>query len=315
MTRFTIRRLVQGLLVMWIVATTVFIVFRVVPGDPAAITLGFDAPPEAFEALRDRLGLNDPLVIQYVRWMGDLLRGDLGTSISHGDASVSSLVFPALWRTLELAVLSILLAVVIAVPLGMLAAIREGTWIDHSARVVTTLGFSMPTYVLAIALLLVFAELFPILPPGGYVPFTADPLKHLSLLILPVATIGIVTAARLTRFMRAGMIEVLSADYVRTAKAKGLTDRTVHYRHAFRNAAIPLMTEVGVSFGLLVGGMVVIEQIFTWPGLGWLMIQSIVTRAFDVVQVAVLVSAAAFVIVNIVVDIVYSVLDPRISRS
>jgi peptide/nickel transport system permease protein len=315
MTRFIIRRLLQGLLVMFIVATTVFIVFRVVPGDAATITLGFDAPPEAAAALRERLGLSDPLIVQYGRWMSDLLQGDLGTSISHGGATVSSLVFPALWRTLELAVLSIMLAVLIAIPLGMAAAIKEGTWIDHVVRVGTTLGFSMPTYVLGIGLLLIFAEIFPILPPGGYVSFVDDPLRHLSLLILPVVTIGTVTAARLARFMRAGMLEVLNADYVRTARSKGLAERTINYRHGFRNASIPLLTEIGVSFGLLVGGMVVIEQIFTWPGLGWLMIQSILTRAFDVVQAAVLVSAAAFVVVNIVVDIAYSFLDPRISRS
>ena len=146
-------------------------------------------------------------------------------------------------------------------------------------------------------------------------PFSEDPLRHLSQLVLPVITIGTVTAARLTRFMRAGMLEVLHADYVRTARAKGLEQRRINYRHALRNASIPLLTEVGVSFGLMVGGMVVIEQIFTWPGLGWLMIQSILTRAFDVVQVAVLVSAAAFVIVNLMVDLAYSWLDPRISRA
>lgn len=315
MIRYLTRRVLHGLLVMWIVATAVFVIFRIVPGDPAAMTLGFDAPPEAYDALRTQLGLNDPLIQQYGRWMGNLLHGDLGTSITHGGARVSSLVFPALWRTLELAILSMVLAVAIAIPLGMLSAIKEGTWIDHGARVSTTLGFSMPTYVLGIGLLLVFAQVFPILPPGGYVPFAKDPVRHLSLLVLPVITIGTVTAARLARFMRAGMLEVLSADYVRTARSKGLTERRINYRHAFRNAAIPLLTEAGVSFGLLVGGMVVIEQIFTWPGLGWLMIQSILTRAFDVVQVAVLVSAAAFVIINLLVDLAYSWLDPRISRT
>lgn len=315
MTRFILRRLAQGLIVMWMVATAVFVIFRIVPGDPAAITLGFDAPPEAYEALREELGLNDPLLTQYVNWMGDLVRGDLGTSISQQNAQVSDLVFPALGRTVELAALSILLAIVIAVPLGMWAALREGTWVDHSVRFATTLGFSMPSYVLAIGLLLLFADVYPILPPGGYVSFTEDPVQHLKLLVLPVVTIGLVTAAPLTRFMRAGMLEVLHADYVRTARAKGLEPRRINYRHAFRNASIPLVTEIGVSFGLLVGGTVVIEQIFTWPGLGWLMIQSILNRAFDVVQVAVLITAAAFVTVNLIVDIVHSWLDPRITRS
>ncbi len=279
------------------------------------MTLGLDAPPEAYEALREEMGLNDPLHIQYFRWMGNLARGDFGKSITHGNAEVSSLVFPALGRTLELTTISILLAVLVALPLGMISAIREGTWVDHVARVLTTLGFSMPTYVMGIGLLILLVEVFPLLPPGGYVPFGEDPVKHLSQLIMPVVTIGSVTAARLTRFMRAGMLEVLSADSVRTARAKGLTERRVNYWHAFRNAAIPLITEVGVNFGLLVGGMVVIEQIFTWPGLGWLMIQSILNRAFDVVQIAVLVSAATFVIINLLVDLTYSWLDPRISRS
>ncbi len=315
MRYYIARRLLQGVLVMWMVATAVFVIFRIVPGDPAAMTLGFDAPPEAYEAVRRQLGLEDPLLVQYLRWMGNLLRGDLGVAVTQRNVSVASLVFPALLRTLELATLSIIVAVAIAVPLGMIAAIRAGSWIDHIVRFVTTLGFSMPSYVLAIALLLVFGDIFAILPPGGYTSFGDDPVEHLKLLVMPVLTIGTVTAAPLTRFMRAGMLDVLHADYVRTARAKGVEEHRIRYRHAFRNAAIPLTTEVGVSFGMLVGGMVVIEQIFVWPGLGWLMIQSILTRSFDVVQAAVLISAAFFVLINLIVDIGYSILDPRISRS
>jgi len=313
--RYVARRLLQGLVVMWMVATAVFVIFRIVPGDPAAMTLGFDAPPETYRLLRAQLGLDQSLVRQYLDWLGNLARGDLGVAISQRNLPVSELVFPALLRTLELAAFSILLAVAIAVPAGIIAAIRENSPVDHAVRFLTTLGFSMPTYVLAIGLLLVFADIWPILPPGGYVPFTEDPVRHLKLLVMPTLTIGLVTAAPLTRFMRAGMLEVLGADYIRTARSKGVPERRINYRHAFRNAAIPLVTEIGVSFGMLVGGMVVIEQIFTWPGLGWLMIQSILTRAFDVVQVAVLLTAAAFVLVNLVVDIAYSWLDPRITRS
>jgi len=315
MKRYIARRLLHGVVVMWMVATAVFVIFRIVPGDPAAMTLGFDAPPEAYAAVRLQLGLDDPLIVQYFRWIGNLLKGDLGIAVTQRNSPVSELVFPALFRTLELATLSILLAVAIAIPMGMLAAIREGRWIDHVIRFVTTLAFSMPTYVLAIGLLIVFADVWAVLPPGGYVTFVEDPVKHLKLLVLPVVTIGTVTAAPLTRFMRAGMLGVLQADYVRTARSKGVEERRIRYRHAFRNAAIPLMTEVGISFGMLVGGMVVIEQIFAWPGLGWLMIQSILTRSFDVVQAAVLLSAAFFVVINLVVDIAYSKLDPRIARS
>jgi peptide/nickel transport system permease protein len=315
MRRYLARRLLQGVLVMWMVATAVFVIFRVVPGDPASMTLGFDAPPEAYRAVRKELGLDDPLIVQYLRWLGNLVRGDLGTAVTQRNRPVAELVLPALVRTLELATLSIIVAVAIAVPLGMWAALREGRWIDHIVRFATTLGFSMPSYVLAIGLLLVFSDIVPILPPGGYASLGDDVVVHLKSLVLPVVTIGVVTAAPLTRFMRAGMLEVLHADYVRTARAKGLADRRIHYRHAFRNAATPLLTEIGVSFGMLVGGMVVVEQIFAWPGLGWLMIQSILTRSFDVVQAAVLVSAAFFVVINLLVDLAYTKLDPRIARS
>lgn len=314
MSRYLLRRFAQGLLVMFIVASAVFVIFRMVPGDPAAITLGFDAPPEARAALRAEMGLDRPMIVQYLDWLWHLVRGDLGRSITHGNAPVAGLVFPALWRTVELAALSMLLAVALAVPLGMISAIKVGSLADQVIRVFSTLGFSMPTYVLGIAALIVFVELIPVLPAGGYVPFFDDPVRHVRLLILPVGTVGIVMAARLTRFMRAGMLDVLNQDYIRTAHAKGATERRVHYRHALRNGSVALVTETGVNFGLLIGGMVVIEQIFTWPGLGWLMIQSVLNRAFDVVQVAVLISAAVFVVVNLLVDLSYSILDPRIAR-
>ncbi len=311
--RYVVHRLLHGALVLWIVATAVFCLFRVIPGDAATMTLGFDAPPEARAALRAEMGLDKPLHVQYATWLFNLLRGDLGRSATHGNAPVASLVFPSLWRTMELASLSMVIAVVIALPLGMVAALRVDSPVDHLARVVTTLGFSMPTYVLGIAALLVFAELIPVLPSAGYVSPTEDLVLHLKYLVLPAASVGLVLAARLARFMRAGMLDVLGQDYIRTAHAKGLSGWRVNARHTLPNAMLAFVTEVGVNFGLLIGGMVVIEQIFTWPGLGWLMIQSTLNRAYDVVQVAVLLSAAAFVLVNLIVDLSYGVLDPRIA--
>lgn len=311
--RYVVQRLLHGGLVLWIVATAVFLLFRVVPGDPATMTLGFDAPPEARAALRAEMGLDKPLHSQYATWIFNLLRGNLGRSATHGNAPVASLVFPSLWRTLELASLSMVVAIGIALPLGVVSAVRVDSPVDHLARVATTIGFSMPTYVLGIAALLVFAEMIPLLPSAGYVPPSEDPVLHLKHLVLPATSVGLVLAARLARFMRAGMLDVLSQDYVRTAYAKGLPSMRVNIRHALPNAILAFVTEVGVNFGLLIGGMVVIEQIFTWPGLGWLMIQSTLNRAYDVVQVAVLISAAAFVIVNLLVDLSYSVLDPRIA--
>ena len=311
--KFVAQRLLHGGLVLWIVATAVFFLFRVIPGDPAAMTLGFDAPPEALAALRAEMGLDKPLHVQYATWLFNLARWDLGRSATSGNAPVASLVFPSLWRTLELASLSMLVAIGIALPLGMVSALRVGSAIDQLVRVVTTIGFSMPTYVLGIAALLVFAEMIPLLPSAGYVPPSEDLVLHIKYLILPAASVGLVMAARLARFMRAGMLDVLSQDYVRTAYAKGLPGWRVNARHALPNAILAFVTEVGVNFGLLIGGMVVIEQVFTWPGLGWLMIQSTLNRAYDVVQIAVLISAAAFVIVNLLVDLSYGAMDPRIA--
>lgn len=314
MVRYLFGRLLQGIVVLLVTATAVFVIFRIVPGDPAAITLGFDSSPEARAALRAEMGLDQPLSVQYRVWMGNILRGDLGRSITHGNAPVSSVVFPALWKTVELAAAGMAFSLLIAIPLGLVAAVRVGSRVDQVIRVFSTLGFSMPTYVLGIALLILFAQVFPVLPSGGYVPFRTDPMGHVRLLILPVATVGLVMSARLARFMRAGMLDVLNQDYIRTAYAKGLPSSRVNYVHGLRNGSLALVTEVGVNFGLLIGGMVVIEQIFTWPGLGWLMIQSVLNRAYDVVQAAVLVAAAVFVGINLMVDLLYSVLDPRISQ-
>jgi peptide/nickel transport system permease protein len=315
MVRYLLGRLVQGMVVLLVTATAVFVIFRIVPGDPAAITLGMEFTEEARDLLRAEMGLNQPLGVQYLDWLGKLARGDLGRSITHANAPVSSVVFPALWRTVELAGFAMGFALLLAIPLGLISAVRVGSGIDRVIRVFSTLGFSMPTYVLGIAMLVLFAQVFPVLPSGGYVPFRADPAEHVRLLVLPVATVGLVMSARLARFMRAGMLDVLSQDYIRTAYAKGLPPSRVNYLHALRNGSLALVTEVGVNFGLLIGGMVVIEQIFTWPGLGWLMIQSVLNRSYDVVQAAVLVSAAVFIVINLMVDLLYSVLDPRISRN
>lgn len=297
---------------MWIVATTVFFIFRVLPGDVTTMILGIEASEAAREALREQLGLNDPLPLQYLQWLFGLIRGDLGTSAMHAGAPVSSLVFPAFVRSIELAALSTALATAVAVPLGILAATSKRRWVDSVTRFLSTLGFSVPTYVLGIVLILLFSLQFRLLPPGGFVPFFEDPWRHIQFLILPVSTVAIVTSARLTRFMRASMLEEIEKDYRRTAMGKGLALREVYYKHCLRNSLIPLITEAGVNFGLLIGGMVIIEQIFGWPGLGWLMIQSVFGRAFEVVQAAVILAAAALIAVNVVVDLAYTRIDPRI---
>lgn len=301
------------LLVMWMVATLVFFIFRILPGDPAQMILGLEPSKASLEAVRATMGLDRPLLVQYGDWLFRAVQGDLGRSTTQGNMPVSTLVFPALGRTLELAFLGLIIGLLISVPVGVLAARRVGTWVDQVARLFALAGYSMPSYWLAILLMLLFSYRYGVLPAGGYTNPGDGLLQHVRHLVLPVVTVGVVTAAVLTRFMRAGMLEVLRLDYVRTARAKGLAQARVVYGHALRNALLPFVTVVGVNFGALVGGMVVTEQVFAWPGLGWLIIQSITVRSYAVVQGAVLMTAAVFVLVNLIVDVLYAFIDPRIS--
>lgn len=313
MARFVSARLMHMLLVMWMVATLVFFIFRILPGDPAQMILGLEPSKASLEAVRATMGLDRPLLVQYGDWLLRAVQGDLGRSTTQGNMPVSTLVFPALGRTLELAFLGLIIGLLISVPVGVLAARRVGTWVDQVARLFALAGYSMPSYWLAILLMLLFSYRYGVLPAGGYINPGDSLLQHVRHLVLPVVTVGVVTAAVLTRFMRAGMLEVLRLDYVRTAKAKGLAQARVVYGHALRNALLPFVTVVGVNFGALVGGMVVTEQVFAWPGLGWLIIQSITVRSYAVVQGAVLMTAAVFVLVNLIVDVLYAFIDPRIS--
>ena len=311
--RFIAERLFHMTIVMWLVATLVFFIFRVLPGDPAQLVLGLEPNRASLEALREQMGLNRPLYVQYADWLWHVVQGDLGLSISQGNRPVASLIFPALWRTLELAAIGIVIGLLVSIPLGILAARRAGTWVDQVTRLLALVGFSLPSYWLAILLMLAFSYHWNLLPAGGYVAPNEDFGRHLRHLVLPSITVGVVMSAVLTRFMRSGMLEVLRLDYVRTAHAKGLSPANVVYRHALRNAMIPFITVVGINFGALTGGMVVTEQVFAWPGLGWLIIQSITVRSYAVVQGAVLITAALFVTINLIVDLLYAFIDPRVS--
>lgn len=310
--RFIFRRLLQVIPVLFVVGTVVFFAFRVVPGDPAQLALGVDATPEALAALRHEFGLDRPLVVQYAIWLGGVLRGDLGVSRLEGHRRVVDVLRPKIPVTLQLVVLGMTFALALAVPLGIAAAVKASSRIDQLARIVALLGFSTPSYWLAILLMLLFSLKLRWLPAGGYV----SPLEHLGqhvrFLVLPVITVGLIQAASLVRFLRAGMLEVLNLDYIRTARAKGLAERAVIYGHALKNSLISLITVLGTNIGALVGGLVVTEQIFAWPGLGWQMVTSIMTRDYQVVQGAVLYIALMFVTINLLVDICYVLLDPRI---
>lgn len=310
---FLVRRLLQMIVVMWFVATIVFVIFRLVPGNPAALIVGADASAEQLAAMEATLGLDRPLFQQYVSWGWGVLQGDFGAAFSSGGVEVSAILPPALFRTLELATLSMILALMIAVPLGVVAAVRAGSWLDQFVRAFAVTGFSLPAFVFALLLMNVFALRLGWLPVGGYVQPGTDLVGHLRTLVLPTVTVGLTMAGILVRFVYSSMLDVLRADYIRTARSKGVAEGAITLRHALRNAGIPVVTVAGLQFGLLVGGMVIVEVVFAWPGLGQLMVQAIATRSYNVVQAAVLVSAAVFVVVNTLVDVLYTVLDPRVS--
>jgi peptide/nickel transport system permease protein len=310
-TTYVLRRIVQLVPVLVIVSAVVFFVFRIIPGDMAVMRLGQNADPQSITAMRKLLGLDRPLYVQYVEWVGNAAHGDLGVSYIN-EQSVTSLVLQTFPATLELAVLGMLLALVLSVPMGILAALRRGSWLDHVARVLALVGFCMPRYWLAVLLIALLAVQVGWLPPAGYADLSADPVDNLRHAALPVLSLGLTIAAVQMRFLRASLLDVLGQDYVRTARAKGLAPRTVSLRHALKNALIPFVTVVGLELGSLMGGLVVVEQIFSWPGIGWLMINSITQRDYAVVQGSVLLIATGVVVINLVVDVLYGYLDPRI---
>ena len=314
MTAYLIRRLLATIPVMLLVATGVFLLLKLTPGDPAGIILGPDATEERREALRDSLGLNDPLPVQYVRWLGDAARGDLGDSLFLNQPVTSALLERA-EPTLLLTTFSTLVAVAVGLPLGIIAARRRGTWADVGAMAVAIVGISMPTFWLGLNLILVFAVRLKWLPVAGYAPLSDGLWESIRYIILPAITLGVAQAALLARMTRSMMLEVLNSDYVRTARAKGVGEFGVVIRHAFRNALLPVINVIGLIIAALLSGAVVTEQIFNIPGIGRLLIQAVGRRDVPLVQGTVLVISAMYVLVNLVVDIVAAALDPRVRRS
>ncbi|QPC43659.1 ABC transporter permease [Kaustia mangrovi] len=312
MTRYMIRRTLGALVVMWAVATLVFFMLRIVPGDPIAAML-FDAGDAgAVEALRHKLGLDQPIYVQYVKWFWNMAQGDLGASIYGSRVPVTQLIAEALPRTLSLAGLAFVLAVVIAVPAGLIAATKRNTVADHAVTFGAFLGLSMPDFWVGILLIIVFAANLQWLPAIGYVPLKEGFWPWLSHLILPSIAVGTAFSAIIARMIRSSMLEVLKTDYMRVARAKGLTRAMLILRHAFPNALIPVVTVMGIAFALLMAGAVVVENVFAIKGLGRLLIQGILNRDYPVVQGAILVVSAIFVFSNLLVDLLYTVIDPRI---
>jgi len=314
-TQYILRRLLQSLFIIWGCATLVFFMLRLIPGDPVVQMLGVEYTPEAADALRRKLGLDQPVHVQYVRWLGNVLTGDLGGSIASGE-TVSGAIATGLPKTLSLAGLSFLIAVVIAIPAGIVAALRRNSALDYAGSVIAFIGVSMPSFWFGIILILIFAVRLRWLPAVGYSELSEDGfVEWFKRLILPSVAIGAGYSAILMRFVRAGLLEVLASDYVRTARAKGARERTVVVRHALRNSLIPVVTVAGIQLALLLSGAVVTETVFSIRGIGRILVGAINDRDYPIVQGVILLIAVIFVLANLVVDVLYTFLDPRIRYS
>lgn len=311
MTAYILRRLILLMPVILIVGIVVFALIHLTPGDPAAVILGDQATPEAIDNLREQLGLKDPLPIQFLHWFGGVLQLDFGESIFIGEPVTKALLDRA-QPTILLTVYAMLFQIAVGVPAGVISAVRHNSIIDRVMTVVAISGAAIPTFFLGILLILFFAVRLGWLPSGGYTSLHEDPVKHFKTMLMPAFALGFSSAGLLARLVRSSMLDVMREDYVRTALAKGLPLRLVVIRHALRNALIPALTVIGTSVGALLGGAVVTETVFTIPGMGRLVVQSIARRDYPVIQGAVMVIAMTYVIVNLIVDLLYVYIDPRV---
>jgi peptide/nickel transport system permease protein len=311
MAYFALRRIVQTIPVLLLTSIIVFMLLRMIPGDPAITIAGTDASPEVLAAVRADLGLDRPIVVQYLIWIGNAIRGDLGHSY-HSKIDVTTLVMLKLPATVELALASFVFSLVLAVPLGLIAGLKVRTRVDMAISALTAFGTGLPNFWIGILFILLFALNLKWLPAGGRVEFAQDPGRALQSLILPAITLAIPQAAILARFIKGAVVDVMFEDYVRTARAKGLTERAIAFRHIAANSMIPVVTVLGMQFGRLLGGAVIIESVFTWPGLGRLMVDAIGARDYAVIQSGLLLLVTGFVLVNLLTDLSYGLLDPRI---
>lgn len=311
MTQYIIRRLLYALFIIWGCATIVFFMLRLVPGDPVSVMLGGEYSPEAEAQLKKNLALDEPVYTQYVTWMGNVLQGDLGKSIATKEP-VTSAIKRALPKTLSITILAFIIGVVIALPMGILAALKRGSVFDFAASISTFAGISLPTFWFGIVFILIFAVKLNWLPSVGYVPLSEGFWPWFEHLLLPALAAGVGQAAILMRFVRAGLLDVLGSDYIRTARAKGLSERRVIVGHAMRTALIPVVTVAGLSLAGLLGGLVITETVFSISGIGRLLTGAIFSKDYPIVQGVLLLITLIFVLANLIVDVTYSVLDPRI---
>lgn len=311
MAGYLLKRCFILLVTLVVVSMIIFAVLMVIPSDPAQIILGIHATPETLQALRHKLGLDRPLMIQYLTYIKNVALGDLGRSITY-DVSVSSLIFSRLRVTIPLAMLSMIFAVLLSIPMGIYSSLHRNRVGDYGIMVFSQVGLAVPAFWAGILLILLFAVMLHWFPAGGFQNWLIDPLKALRSLLLPALSLGFVRAAVLTRMTRSSMLEVLGEDYIRTARSKGLPKKMVIYKHAFRNAIIPVITIIGLQAGDLLAGAIIIENVFHLPGIGKLVFEAIGQRDLPVVQGVVLFIATMIVAINFVIDVAYRYLDPRI---
>jgi peptide/nickel transport system permease protein len=308
---YLLKRIVSVIPVMGIVALLVFLMLRLVGGDPAAIIAGDNANAAQLELVRAKLGLDKPLFTQFFIWINNLLHLDLGESYFF-KKPILEMILDRAEPTFMLSLCTLFIAVLIAVPLGCLAAWKQNTWVDKSIMAFSVVGFSMPVFVIGYCLIYVFAIVNPWLPTQGYSPLAKGFLPFLERMILPSLTLSIIYIALLCRMTRASMLEVLSEDYIRTARAKGASERRVLFHHALKNAAVPIVTVIGSGFALLIGGAVVTETVFSIPGLGRLTVDAVLARDYPTIQSVILLFSFVYVLINLLVDLIYVLIDPRI---
>ena len=311
MARVLAARLALAVPMLLGMSVLIFLIIRLVPGDPVLAVLGLNATPALIARLREDLGLNDPIYVQYVHWLGNLLHGDFGLDY-RSDEPIGSILWARLPVTIELTAMSLALAIVLAVPLGVIGAVRRGRLPDKATQGISLAGISVPDFWLGIVLILVFSLQLGLLPSSGYVPLREDPVENIRHMILPASALAAGLAAVLIRITRAAMLDVLEEDYIGFTRAKGVSERTVIFKHALRNASIPIVTVVGLQAGYLLGGAIVIEQVFALPGVGRLVLDSVLQRNYPVVQASVLMVGLLFVLTNLAADLMYAVLNPKL---
>lgn len=314
MRRFLVRRLLQMLLALLGVSVVVFALMHIVPGDPVRVALGTRFDEELYNTLRERMGLDRPLVEQYVSWLGGALTGDLGVSFRNGQP-VTTLILGRLPGTITLAFAALFIALLVALPAGIISAVRSGSALDYAVSTASQVGISLPDFWAGVMYILLFSLALGWLPSSGFTPIGESFVGWLRHLILPALTVGLISGSIITRFVRSAVLEALNQDYVLTGRAKGLSEWQIVRRHVLPNAWIPIVTVVGLQLGFLLGGVVVTEVIFAWPGLGRLALTAVKDRDFTVLQGAVLYIAFMFLAINLIVDAIYAMLDPRVRVS